>query len=274
MNYVKLGNTGLDVSPLCLGCMSYGEPGRGTHPWTLVEEQSRPFIRKAVELGINFFDTANSYSDGTSEEIVGRALKEYARRDEIVVATKVFFGERPPERQRPVAQGDPGCDRRQPAPARHGLCRPLPDPSLGLQNADRGNARGAERRRQGGKGALHRRLVHARLAVREGAASVAPAWLGALRHHAEPSQPALSRRGARDAAALPRRGHRRHPVEPAGARQADPRLGRNQRARRERPDPGRHSIVQRPMPTGGWSTPSGRSPTGAASRGRRSRLPG
>jgi 1-deoxyxylulose-5-phosphate synthase len=92
MNYVKLGKTGLDVSPLCLGCMSYGDPGRGTHAWTLPEEQSRPFIRKAVELGINFFDTANSYSDGTSEEIVGRALKEYARRDEIVVATKVFFG--------------------------------------------------------------------------------------------------------------------------------------------------------------------------------------
>jgi aryl-alcohol dehydrogenase-like predicted oxidoreductase len=92
MNYVKLGHTGLDVSPICLGCMSYGEPGRGTHPWTLPEEQSRPFIKKAVELGINFFDTANSYSDGSSEEIVGRALKEYARRDEIVVATKVFFG--------------------------------------------------------------------------------------------------------------------------------------------------------------------------------------
>jgi aryl-alcohol dehydrogenase-like predicted oxidoreductase len=92
MQYKKLGNTGLDVSPLCLGCMSYGDPGRGTHPWTLDEEKSRPFLRKAVELGINFFDTANSYSDGTSEEIVGRALKEFARRDEIVVATKVFFG--------------------------------------------------------------------------------------------------------------------------------------------------------------------------------------
>ena len=88
----SLGIPGWMSPPLCLGCMSYGEPGRGTHSWTLVEEQSRPFIRKAVELGINFFDTANSYSDGTSEEIVGRALKEYARRDEIVVATKVFFG--------------------------------------------------------------------------------------------------------------------------------------------------------------------------------------
>jgi 1-deoxyxylulose-5-phosphate synthase len=89
MQFVKLGRTGLDVSRLCLGCMSFGEPGRGNHPWTLNEEESRPIIRKALELGINFFDTANVYSDGTSEEIVGRILKEYARRDEIVVATKV-----------------------------------------------------------------------------------------------------------------------------------------------------------------------------------------
>ncbi len=89
MDLIKFGRTGLDVSRLCLGCMSYGESARGTHPWTLNEAQSRPFIKKAVELGINFFDTANVYSDGTSEEIVGRALKEYAVRDEIVIATKV-----------------------------------------------------------------------------------------------------------------------------------------------------------------------------------------
>ena len=93
MNYKKLGKTGLDVSAVCLGCMSYGDPSRGTHPWTLDEEKSRPFIRKAIELGINFFDTANSYSDGTSEEVVGRALKDFGRRDELVVATKVFFGD-------------------------------------------------------------------------------------------------------------------------------------------------------------------------------------
>src|SRR5512143_3523180 len=91
MLYTKLGNTGLDISRLCLGCMTYGVPERGTHPWTLDEAASRPLIRQAVEAGINFFDTANSYSDGTSEEILGRALKEYARRDEIVVATKVYF---------------------------------------------------------------------------------------------------------------------------------------------------------------------------------------
>ncbi|MBA2933131.1 aldo/keto reductase [Sphingomonas sp. CGMCC 1.13654] len=89
MDIIKLGNTGLDISPLCLGCMTFGVPDRGNHEWTLDEEQSRPIIRRAVEAGINFFDTANVYSDGTSEEIVGRALKEFMPRDEVVIATKV-----------------------------------------------------------------------------------------------------------------------------------------------------------------------------------------
>lgn len=91
MEYVKLGNTGLDVSRICLGCMGFGVAERWVHQWVLNEESSRPIIKKALELGINFFDTANVYSDGTSEEIVGRALKEYANRDEIVLATKVHF---------------------------------------------------------------------------------------------------------------------------------------------------------------------------------------
>jgi aryl-alcohol dehydrogenase-like predicted oxidoreductase len=89
MQYVKLGSTGLDVSRICLGCMTYGLPDRGTHEWTLGEEASRPLFRQALEAGINFFDTANVYSDGTSEEITGRALRDFARRDEIVLATKV-----------------------------------------------------------------------------------------------------------------------------------------------------------------------------------------
>ena len=89
MRYVKLGTTGVDVSKICLGCMSYGIADRGAHTWTLDEKESRPFIKQAVEEGINFFDTANVYSDGTSEEIVGRALADFARRDEIVLATKV-----------------------------------------------------------------------------------------------------------------------------------------------------------------------------------------
>ena len=95
MEYRRLGRTGLEVSRLCLGCMSYGVPDQGTHEWTLPEAESRPFIRKALDLGINFFDTANVYSAGTSEEIVGRALKDFVKRDEIVLATKVHGRMRP-----------------------------------------------------------------------------------------------------------------------------------------------------------------------------------
>lgn len=91
MQYNTLGKTDLKVSRLCLGCMTFGEPDRGNHAWTLPEESSRPIIQRALEGGINFFDTANSYSDGSSEEIVGRALKDFARRDEVVVATKVYY---------------------------------------------------------------------------------------------------------------------------------------------------------------------------------------
>jgi 1-deoxyxylulose-5-phosphate synthase len=95
MEYVKFGKTGLGVSRLCVGCMTYGIPNRGNHPWTLDEEKSRPLIKQALELGINFFDTANVYSDGTSEEIVGRALKDFVRRDDVVLATKVNGRMRP-----------------------------------------------------------------------------------------------------------------------------------------------------------------------------------
>jgi aryl-alcohol dehydrogenase-like predicted oxidoreductase len=95
MDFTRLGRTGLQVSRICLGCMSFGVPDRGNHPWTLDEEASRPLLKRAVELGVNFFDTANVYSDGTSEEIVGRALKELTRREEVVIATKVHGRMRP-----------------------------------------------------------------------------------------------------------------------------------------------------------------------------------
>jgi aryl-alcohol dehydrogenase (NADP+) len=91
MQYVKLGSTGLDVSRLCVGCMSFGDKARGGHQWVLDEDTSRQFIKSALEAGVNFFDTANSYSGGSSEEITGRALRDFARRDEIVLATKVYF---------------------------------------------------------------------------------------------------------------------------------------------------------------------------------------
>jgi 1-deoxyxylulose-5-phosphate synthase len=89
MEYARLGTTGLQVSRICLGCMSYGEPDRGGHEWSLGEEDARPFFRRAIEAGITFFDTANVYSAGSSEEITGRALKDFANRDDVVIATKV-----------------------------------------------------------------------------------------------------------------------------------------------------------------------------------------
>jgi aryl-alcohol dehydrogenase (NADP+) len=93
MKYVKLGSTGLDVSAICLGTMSFG--GSGSHPWGYDEQASRPFLKAALDAGINFFDTANVYSVGRSEEIVGQALKDFARRDEIVLATKLHGRMRP-----------------------------------------------------------------------------------------------------------------------------------------------------------------------------------
>ena len=102
MDYVKLGRTGLDVSRICLGCMSYGDAPRGGHPWALDEESARPFFKQALDAGINFFDTANVYSVGSSEEFLGRAIKDLGvNRDEVVIATKVHG----PMRQGPNSAG-------------------------------------------------------------------------------------------------------------------------------------------------------------------------
>ena len=101
MEYVRLGHTGLEVSRICLGCMGFGKPGRWHHPWVLDEADARPILHRALDLGINFFDTANVYSIGTSEEIVGKVLREAVPRDQVVIATKVFF----PLREGPNAAG-------------------------------------------------------------------------------------------------------------------------------------------------------------------------
>jgi aryl-alcohol dehydrogenase (NADP+) len=95
MRYTRLGTTGLEVSAISLGCMSFGDAARGNHPWTLDEESSRALVRQALEAGVNFFDTANVYSDGSSEEILGRALRDFASRDDVVIATKVHGRMRP-----------------------------------------------------------------------------------------------------------------------------------------------------------------------------------
>jgi aryl-alcohol dehydrogenase-like predicted oxidoreductase len=101
MQYRKLGNTGLDVSPVCIGCMGFGDPSRGHPAWSLDEESSRQVIRHALEAGINFFDTANFYSAGNSEEVLGKALKDFTNRDGVVIATKLAA----PMRKGPNAMG-------------------------------------------------------------------------------------------------------------------------------------------------------------------------
>src|SRR3954451_16601156 len=221
MDYVRLGTTGIEVSPICLGCMTYGDPARGNHAWSLPEDQARPFFAQALDAGINFFDTANVYSDGSSEEITGRALAEYTRRDEVVIATKVN-GRMRPGTERPGAfpQGDPDRHRRVPDPAGHRLRGAVPDPPVRPVGPGRGDDGGAARRRPGGQGALSRGVVDVDLAVREDAARRRPARLDPVRHHAEPLQPAGPRGGAGDAAVLPRLRRRRDPVEPAGPRPA------------------------------------------------------
>ena len=177
MDYVNLGNTGLKVSRICLGCMTYGSPATGKplpgrQPWALNEADSQPFLRQALDLGINFFDTANVYSGGDSEIVVGRFLKANTRREAIVLATKVHSVDaRRAQRPRPFRKAilfelDQSLQR-----LADRLRRPLSDPSLGLRNAHRRNARSTSRCGQGRQGALHRRIVHVRLAVRQGALS-------------------------------------------------------------------------------------------------------
>ena len=241
--------------------MSYGMPERGAHPWTLDEAQSRPFIARALELGINFFDTSNSYSDGTSEEILGRAVRDLARRDEVVIATKVFYPDAAgPERPGPVAQGDPDRDRREPAAAR------APTTSTSTRSTA-----GTTRRRSRRRWRRLHDVVKAGKARYLGASSMfawqfckalylaEPARLDAVRLDAGPLQPALSRGGAGDAGPLRGRGHRRAPLEPAGPRAAGPAMGREGTARRA---PGRTSSARPSTP--GRRRPTGRSWTGSA----------
>ena len=210
------------------GCMSYGVPDRGNHPWTLDEEASRPFIQQALEAGINFFDTANVYSDGTSEEIVGRALADFADRDEVVLATKVHGRMRQgPNGARPVAQGDHDRDRRT-------ACAGSAPTTSTSTRSTAGTRTRRSRRRWRRCTTSSRPARPATSAPRRCTPGSSPrrctspsgnGWTPFV-VDAEPLQPALPRGGAGDAAALRRPGRRRDPVEPAGPRPADPRLGR------------------------------------------------
>ena len=179
MDTIKFGRTGLEVSRICLGCMSYGEPERGGHAWTLPEADSRPFIRKALDLGINFFDTANVYSDGSSEEIVGRALKDFVPREEVVIATKVHG------RMRPGPNGA-GLSRKAILAEIDASLQRLGTDYVDLYQIHRWDygtpieetLEALQRRRARRQGALHRRLVDVRLAVRQGAGALRAATAG------------------------------------------------------------------------------------------------
>ena len=253
MQYTTLGHTGLTVSRLCLGCMSYGDPRWRT--WVLDEGEAQPFFRLALDSGINFFDTADMYSLGVSEEVTGRALRAMANLDEIVIATKVFWPmSDAPNRQ--ACRASTSCRR-----ARRSLRR------LGVEtidlyqihrfdhaDADRGDARRARPTRAAGQGALHRRQLRLRVGADARAQRLRAKRVGAVRLDAEALQPALSRRRARDDSALPHGGARAHSVVAARARRADASA---------REDQGLDGSLATPTctPTGSTRTPTGRSST-------------
>ena len=204
--------------------MSYGQaktPGLLEWPWALSEEDGRPYIKRALEAGINFFDTANVYSNGESEEVLGRAIRDFTQRDEVVLATKVWG----PVRKGPNGRGlsrkailsevDKSLRR-----LGDRLHRSLHHSPLRLRHAARRDARSAQRCRARRQGPLSRRVVDARVAVHEGARHSARQRLGHVRLDAELLQPALSRRRARDAARSACRRDRDHAVVAARAWQA------------------------------------------------------
>ena len=217
MDYVRLGSTGLKVSRLCLGCMTYGS--KKWRDWVLDEDESRPFFRRALEAGINFFDTADMYSVGVSEEVTGRALKEFATRDRVVIATKVFnpMGDDPNQR---------GLSRKHIHDAIDASLRRLGTDYVDLYQIHRFDydtpieetLRALDDVVRAGKALyIGASSMFAYQFAKMLAASDAQRP-GALRQHAESLQPGLSRGRARDVAAVPRGRHRRDPLEPAGTR--------------------------------------------------------
>jgi aryl-alcohol dehydrogenase-like predicted oxidoreductase len=217
MEYIKLGRTGLEVSRICLGCMSYGSPASKTQPWALDERASRPFITQALEAGINFFDTANVYSGGASEEVVGGALKELAKRDEIVLATKVWG------RMRPGPNGA-GLSRKAIFMEMDASLRRLGTDYVDLYQIHRwDDSTPIEETMEAlhdlvkaGK-TLHRGLHHVCVAVRQSAVCRREESLDAFCVDAEFRQSHLSRGGAGNASLVQGRGHRCDSLEPAGA---------------------------------------------------------
>jgi aryl-alcohol dehydrogenase-like predicted oxidoreductase len=217
MEQVRLGNTGLKVSRLALGCMSYGDPTTpGAHEWSLHDEEAQPFFRQAVELGITFWDTANVYQAGTSEEVVGRAIKRYSRREDIVLATKLFGrmhdgpGGQGLSRKAILEQIDASLTRLGTDYVdlyqihRFDPDTPVEETMEALHDVVKAG------------GALPRRVFHVRVAVRQAPARRRPGWLDAVRLDAEPVQPAAPPGRAGADGDVRRHGRRPGPLLPAG----------------------------------------------------------
>jgi hypothetical protein len=225
MEYTKLGNTGMDVSRICLGCMGFGDAERWIHEWVLHEDNSRPVIEKALDLGINFFDTANVYSIGASEEILGRALKDFANRDEVVIATKVHgrMHDGPNgaglSRKAILSEIDKSLKRLGTDYVdlyqihRWDYQTPIEETMEALHDVVR-----AGKARYIGASAMFAWQFQKALQRRR------EAWVGPLRLDAGSPEPPLPRRGAGDAAALPRGEDRGDPVQSARIRKVDARL--------------------------------------------------
>ena len=236
VKYVKLGRTGLDVSRICLGCMSYGDASRGLAP--LGARRGR--VTSVLPPGVGCRDQLLRHRQrllGGHQRGVPRARAGRPRRAPRRAGDR-DQGERADaqgtEQHRAVAQGDPRRGRPQPAPARHRLHRPVPDPPPRSTSADGGDARSVARRGEGGEGPVPRRVVDVGVGVRQGAAPRRDPRLDEVRQHAEPLQPPQPRGGARDAAPVRRPGRRRDPVEPARPRSSGPSVGRDHRAIGER----------------------------------------
>src|SRR6266511_1123271 len=190
MLYAQLGSSGLKVSRIALGMMSYGS--QTEREWHLSQDEAEPIVRRAVEAGVTFFDTADTYSDGMTEEITGRLLaKLFSRRDDYVLATKVFF---------PMGPGpnDRGLSRKHVLAGIDASLR-----RLGSGDPDRGDDGSPQRCGAGRQGALYRGLEHVRLAVRQGAAHRAGGRVDPVHLDAEPLQPGLPRGGAGDDPVVP-----------------------------------------------------------------------
>ena len=220
MQYTRLGSSGLQVSRICLGMMSYGSTAE--RAWHLPEDAAEPIVARAVDAGVMFFDTADVYSDGLTEEITGRLLaKLFRSRDDYVLATKVYF---------PMGPGpnDRGLSRKHVLASIDASLRRLGTDYVDIYQIHRWDyGTPIEETMQAlhdvvraGQGPLHRREQHVRLAVRQGAAHRPGRRMDPVQLDAEPLQPGLPGGGAGDAAALPGPGRGRHPVEPAGPRPA------------------------------------------------------